>query len=637
MKKNFVRSVAAALIIGLTLSTSYADTTNDQIEEPPILEPSEFTFEGNTYGYYLQWIDLNDKTLKVELSLAEQKIGSVETLEKLSAPKNENESVIASINGSFFNMKPDSQPVSTLILDGKIEHIMHTGSVVGFDGDNQMHVEKLGIKIEGAINDQWEWPYSWSAWNINHYFDRLDAIMIFNNHYTGKFPVAPVFAVAVDRNEVIGIYDYVPTIPTHGYIIVTRNSNITHLFKLGDKVDYKLSTFERDASQNLTDTAVPFKDIRTAIGAGPTLVKDGVKVLDAKGEGFSVSKLVGTRAKRSLIGTAPTGQMAFVTTDSMTLDTLTELALSLGLTNAINLDGGGSSGMMKDGVYVSKPDRKISNALIVTKLKEQPIRISLNDTELFFDVDPYIDSGRTLVPLRRILELMGCQVKWDQQTQSVIVNRYQDQLVFTLGEKTVLVNDRAYEMDVPLSIRNSRSFVSIRFLTEFFGGVVDWNSERKLVTLNLPTVDQYYAIAEALYQRKEYVLALDYYEMVLDMHPSHVSSLKRTAYIFDTTLKDHRSALEYYKKALTIFPEDSDTYIKLGNAYRNLDALQEAIAAYENALTIRPNASEAYYGLAKSYESLNPERAGEYYSWLAENSTIYQYKNEANFYLNGNM
>jgi tetratricopeptide (TPR) repeat protein len=628
--------MTTTIAITLLFSLSFAQTPAKIDEKLPAIEPSKISLSNKVYNYFVQWIDLTDPTLKVDLALADDKIGAVDSLENLSQATNEDETVIASINGSFFNMKPDSQPVSTLIVDGQIQHIMHSGSVVGFDGDNNMHIEKLGIKIQGSINDQWEWPYSWSVWNVNHYFDRMDAMMIFNNYYTGKFPTDPVYAVAVDRNEVVGIYNYVPAIPTHGYIIVTRNANITYLFKLGDKVDFKLSTFERDANQNLTEVAIPFKDIRTAIGAGPTLIKDGKKVLDAKAEGFSVSKLVNTTATRSMIGTDAKGQMAFVRTDSMTLDTLAELALSLGLTNAINLDGGGSSGMMKDGVYVSEPGRKISNAIVVKKLKEQPIRVTLNDTELFFDVDPYISASRTLVPLRRVLELMGCQVKWDSETNSVIVNRYQDTLVFKQNEKTVKVNNKTYEMDVPLTLKTGRSFVSIRFLTEFFGGVVDWNQEKKLVTLNLPTVDQYYAVAEALYQRNEFILSLDYYDKVLKMHPKHVSSLKRTAYIYDSVLKDHRSALDYYKRALVIFPGDSDTHIKLGNAYRNLNALQEAIAAYEQAIVIKADANEAIYGLAKCYENLDPVKSAKYYSWLLANSTNYTYKNEAEFYLNRN-
>lgn len=630
MNKRFRLSLALVLLVIIS-SFSFATTDDSKTE---VLQPTAIDIGSKTHNVYITWVDLNDPTIKVELSLANDKIGAVDTLKNLSQPDNADEQVIASINGSFFNMRPDSQPVSTLITDGNIQHIMHTGSVVGFDDQNKMYIEKLGIKLEGSINDQWEWPYSWSAWNINHLFNSESAIMVFNNYYTGSFPTAPVYAVAIEHNEVIGIYDHVPAIPQNGYIIVTRNSNITHLFNMGDKVDFRLRTYERDSSQQLTDVAVPFKDIRTAVGAGPTLVKDGLKALDPVGEGFTISKLMTTTAKRSMVGATADGKMALVVTQgSVTLSDLADIALKLGLNQAVNLDGGGSSGLMVNGNYAVTPGRKISNALVVKKLKTQPVRLNLNDMALYFDVEPYIESGRVMVPLRRILEMQGCQVKWLNETRQIQVNRYGTTLLFKTGEETVVVDGKNYQMDVPLVIKNGRSFVPVRFLTEFFGGTVEWLGDQKLVELNLPTVEEYYNTAEAYFRRGAYETALEYYNKVLKMHDKHVSAIKRTAYIYEMVLGDHRSALDYYKRALTIFDQDSDTYIQLGDAYRLANALPEALDAYQKALAIKANAEGAYYGLAKCYEFTDVDKAVEYFTWVYQNAKNYDRKDEARSYL----
>lgn len=629
------RNLLIGLLVASTLATSSTFALAKKEPVAPLIPTTPFIHNEKTYDVTIQWINLNDPTLRVDLSLADEKIGATATLESLSKPKKASETVIASINGSFFNLKPDSQPVSTLLTAGQFKHIGGTGSVVGFDGQNKMHIERLSNRIEGAINDQWEPPYSFTPWNINHLFTNTDAIMLFDNSYTGKFPTAPVYAIAVDRNEVIGIYDSIPQIPTHGYIIVTRTTNMKKLVKIGDKISYRIKNFAMTDDRQIGAEINDFSGIRTAVGAGPTLVQNGVKVLNPKAEGFTVSKLLSTTAVRSMIGTTADGRMAMVTTPAMTLDALADLALSLGLQEAINLDGGQSTGMMKDGQYAVKPGREISNALVVTRLVEQPYRLKLNGLELFFPVEPYLTSGRTMVPLRRILEMLGCQVTWEDPTQSVIVKRYQDTLRFQIGSSQVTVNGRNYQMDVPLTLTQNNSFVSVRFLTEFFGGVVTWDAKQKTVGLNLPTVEQYYLEANGYFKQGDYTKALDFYDKVLKLHPRHVSALKQTAVIYESTFKDLRSAASYYEKAVAIFNEDHQTFVKLGNLYGELNANDKAIAAFEKAKTILPSYEDAYYGLARAYLKSNPEQARYHYQWLKDHGKNPYYVTEAKFYIDG--
>lgn len=630
-----LRTLLIGFLVATTLATSGTFALAKKEPIAPLIPTTPFIYKEKTYDVTIQWINLNDPTLRVDLSLADEKIGATATLESLSKPKKVNETVIASINGSFFNLKPDSQPVSTLLTSGQFRHIGGSGSVVGFDGQNKMHIERLANRIEGAINDQWEPPYSFSPWNINHLFTNTDAIMIFDNSYTGKYPLAPVYAIAVDRNEVIGVYDSIPQIPTHGYIIVTRTTNMKKLVKIGDKISYRIKNFAMSDDRQMGAEITDFNGIRTAVGAGPTLVLDGLKVLNPKAEGFTVSKLLTSTAIRSMVGTTADGRMAMVTTPPMTLDALAELALSLGLRDAINLDGGQSTGMMKNGQYALKPGREISNALVVTQLKEQPYRLKLNDQELFFPVEPYLTSGRTMVPLRRILEMLGCQVAWEDATQSVTVKRYQDTLKFQIGSSQVLVNGRSYQMDVPLTLTQSNSFISVRFLTEFFGGIVTWEAQQKTVGLKLPTVEQYYLEGNAYFKQGDYAKALDFYDKVLKLHPRHVSALKQTAAIYETVFKDLRSAASYYERAVGIFTEDNQTFVKLGNLYGELNANDKAIAAFEKAKAIHPSYEDAYYGLARAYLKSDPALARINYQWLKDHSKNLFYVTEAKFYIDG--
>jgi exopolysaccharide biosynthesis protein len=87
-----------------------------------------------------------------------------------------------------------------------------------------------------------------------------------------------------------------------------------------------------------------------------------------------------TRHPRTLIGTQADGTIWLVTVDGrqprlsggMSLFELRALAQRLGLKNALNLDGGGSTTMWVAGTIVNSPSdaagaRRVSDALIVTR------------------------------------------------------------------------------------------------------------------------------------------------------------------------------------------------------------------------------------------------------------------------------
>lgn len=49
----------------------------------------------------------------------------------------------------------------------------------------------------------------------------------------------------------------------------------------------------------------------------------------------------------------------------------------------------------------------------------EPVKILVNGREVTFDVSPFLQEGRVLVPVSRIAEALGCGVKWDEKTNAV--------------------------------------------------------------------------------------------------------------------------------------------------------------------------------------------------------------------------
>jgi hypothetical protein len=121
------------------------------------------------------------------------------------------------------------------------------------------------------------------------------------------------------------------------------------------------------------------------LGPGPRLLRGGRVAVAASAEGFDPPQapaffrsFVAGRNARTLAGVRPDGKLLLVTVDGrrpgwsvgMTLTEAARLMRSLGATDALNLDGGGSSTMIVRGEVVNRPsdrvgERPVSNGLFV--------------------------------------------------------------------------------------------------------------------------------------------------------------------------------------------------------------------------------------------------------------------------------
>ncbi len=106
-----------------------------------------------------------------------------------------------------------------------------------------------------------------------------------------------------------------------------------------------------------------WSDVVAAVEAGPRLVKNGEIAVNFEIENFHEAKITSAVGARSAIGVKQDGSILLVTVPGATIHQLAELMKELGATDAMNLDGGASSGLWYSGRYLTKPGREISNAL----------------------------------------------------------------------------------------------------------------------------------------------------------------------------------------------------------------------------------------------------------------------------------
>ncbi|WP_256762386.1 phosphodiester glycosidase family protein [Cohnella sp. WQ 127256] len=105
--------------------------------------------------------------------------------------------------------------------------------------------------------------------------------------------------------------------------------------------------------------------IEGGVQVGPRLVKDGKVELNVVAEGFKDPKILTGGGARSALGITRDHKLILLTIGGATIPQLAAIMKQAGAYQAMNLDGGASSGLYVDGKYLTTPGRQISNAIIV--------------------------------------------------------------------------------------------------------------------------------------------------------------------------------------------------------------------------------------------------------------------------------
>jgi hypothetical protein len=101
------------------------------------------------------------------------------------------------------------------------------------------------------------------------------------------------------------------------------------------------------------------------------------------------------------------------------------------------------------------------------------------------DVKPYIHEGITMVPLRSIAEKFNYMVDYqDPDGRLQITGTNGSELVLFVNSSVVVKNGETGFLQQPPIVLNGRTFVPVRYISEFFGLTVSWwRSENNAVHL----------------------------------------------------------------------------------------------------------------------------------------------------------
>lgn len=121
-----------------------------------------------------------------------------------------------------------------------------------------------------------------------------------------------------------------------------------------------------------------------------------------------------------------------------------------------------------------------------------PITLKVNGVVVKTDSPPVIQSGRTLAPVRAIVEALGYIVAWDSSTQVVDIydpDTHDLRITLKIGSNKAKVSTGIYGvmderiLDVPAKLINGRTMVPVRFIAETLGCTVGWDEKTKTVSI----------------------------------------------------------------------------------------------------------------------------------------------------------
>ncbi len=156
------------------------------------------------------------------------------------------------------------------------------------------------------------------------------------------------------------------SIPPNRAILVARGAKAAALNKV--KIGSKLTI-------NLQTSGFDWEKIEHVVGGGPMLVRNGAENVDGEQEDFPKDSFVDRRHPRTAVGRTSEGDIWFVVVDGrhewsrgVSLSEMAKVMLRLGCTDAINLDGGGSSQMNLFGLPLNRPsdsaERPVANGIV---------------------------------------------------------------------------------------------------------------------------------------------------------------------------------------------------------------------------------------------------------------------------------
>lgn len=128
-------------------------------------------------------------------------------------------------------------------------------------------------------------------------------------------------------------------------------------------------------------------------------------------------------------------------------------------------------------------------AILLTGFKgPSEVKIYVNGKLVKSDQPPIIKSSRTFVPVRVIAEDLGAKVEYNREDKTVNIERDDASIHIAIGEDVVWFSDEVkagpVPIDAPAFIKNNRTYLPLRAISELFYMDVNWSAKERAVYID---------------------------------------------------------------------------------------------------------------------------------------------------------
>jgi len=116
----------------------------------------------------------------------------------------------------------------------------------------------------------------------------------------------------------------------------------------------------------------------------------------------------------------------------------------------------------------------------------------VNGSPRFMDAAPIIRQGRTLLPIRFVVEPLGAGISWDEAQRQVTIVMDGRTVELWIDQNQASVNGLYQYIDpanpgvTPLILPPGRTMMPLRFIAETLGCQVEWDGIARMVTVTYP-------------------------------------------------------------------------------------------------------------------------------------------------------
>ncbi|MGE7823674.1 copper amine oxidase N-terminal domain-containing protein [Paenibacillus sp. NPDC093718] len=128
----------------------------------------------------------------------------------------------------------------------------------------------------------------------------------------------------------------------------------------------------------------------------------------------------------------------------------------------------------------------LSLAAFTPAIYASEVRISVDGRNVQFpDEHPYVDrrSNLTMVPLAFVSDKLGAATKWDGNSKQITISLNRDTIILVIGDNHARVNGKRVDFEGAAALKNGRTMVPVRFISEVLHANVEWQPARNLVSI----------------------------------------------------------------------------------------------------------------------------------------------------------